>query len=638
MIMVLLSWIYIGLVCMAAGELVLAAAHRLTGVRGILADTVPAAVISGMTFITVYAEIFSLFGGVGAVCHLLLLLFMAVLYVRFPALRKGLGRKLMGIRALAFSYEGLLYLGLILLLAFFASRGTFHTDTNIYHAQAIRLIEEYGTVRGIANIQLHFGYNSAYLVFCAFFTLGWLLPQALHTTTGFLAALLLLYACFGLRRAGSHRRHAADGARVALILYILTNLTGLMSPATDYGTLLVVHYLLCAWLDAAEQAAPETGAAGRSPGNPQHSLQPPARGAEERESALADAKLMSFGMLSVLALFASSMKLSSAPLVLLALWPVVLGIRQHRGRWLLGFTGLGLLCFAPFLIRNVLLSGWLFYPFGALDLFQVVWKVPLPYLQVDAAQIKVWGRCLYDVALLDTPFREWFPIWWEAQQHYAQMLLYADLLSPLLLGISFVMERRAGKRRGRPDGAMVLFLLAASLSLLFWFAEAPFVRYGLAFILTLPLVSAGIFVQTLRRGISGRAAFWKVPGVLVLVCTGICFCAWTDHYAMDGLVFIKHNLTQPYYLAQKPFENRPEGSVILTADGQAAEGGGFDGSVRGEASKEALAALSEGGIEIYYPLENEMNSYYVFPSTAYRFMADRSMPLGERVKDGFRAK
>ena len=62
------------------------------------------------------------------------------------------------------SKEGVVCLIIVLISAFYASRGVFHRDTGIYHAQAIRIIEEYGVIKGIGNFQLHFAYNSsAYL-------------------------------------------------------------------------------------------------------------------------------------------------------------------------------------------------------------------------------------------------------------------------------------------------------------------------------------------------------------------------------------------------------------------------------------------------------------------------------------------
>jgi len=97
-------------------------------------------------------------------------------------------------------FGGGVFLGcFILLIAFFTSRGEFHTDTNIYHAAAIRLYEEYGVLKGAGNLQLHYAYNSAYLAFASIFSLRWLFGQSIHTTTGFLEVIMCLYAFYGLK-------------------------------------------------------------------------------------------------------------------------------------------------------------------------------------------------------------------------------------------------------------------------------------------------------------------------------------------------------------------------------------------------------------------------------------------------------
>lgn len=85
-----------------------------------------------------------------------------------------------------------------------------------------------------------------------------------------------------------------------------------------------------------------------------------------------------------------------------------------------------------------MISGWLLYPFNGIDLFQVEWKIPEEYLLVDANQIKVWGRCLYDVNKIDWPISKWFPLWWEGQERYEKMLLGAVCLGGVLLVIQWM--------------------------------------------------------------------------------------------------------------------------------------------------------------------------------------------------------
>lgn len=89
-----------------------------------------------------------------------------------------------GLAALADVSSGAVFLGRIFLLLLcaadrlFTSRGEFHTDTNIYHAAAIRIYEEYGLVKGIGNLQLHYAYNSSCLAFASIFSMKWLLGSS----------------------------------------------------------------------------------------------------------------------------------------------------------------------------------------------------------------------------------------------------------------------------------------------------------------------------------------------------------------------------------------------------------------------------------------------------------------------------
>ena len=291
MVEVLVSWIYIGFICLLAG----------TAVRGLLSGRFPLSAsahltetaVYGIAAITVFGEFWSLFGGVSAACHLCAVILSCIAVFAVPENRRLFCSLIRRIRRLFFSWQGLFYLITIAVIAYFASRGDFHADTKMYHAQAIRVIEEYGSVRGLANVQLHFGYNSSYLVFCAFFTMSWLVgtAHALHTTTGFLMALFSCYALHGLAGIQRHKRYGADAMKIGMLIYILTELYYAMSPATDYGTMLMVLYLFCAFLDNAETE-------GSSP-----------------------AKTARYGMLSVLALFCVSLKLSAAVCFLIVLCP-----------------------------------------------------------------------------------------------------------------------------------------------------------------------------------------------------------------------------------------------------------------------------------------------------------------------------
>ncbi|MDD6072459.1 MAG: hypothetical protein PUC12_16855, partial [Clostridiales bacterium] len=150
MVVTLLSWIYIAIVCLLIG----------TGVLGIFKKrrfSLIHYLIAGMIGITIYVEYFSIIGKIGCLAHLLMLAAALALGV---IQRKRLAELWKEYFPVVCSWEGFFYLCFVIFIAFFASRGIFHTDTNIYHAQAIRLYEEYGLIKGMGNLQLHFAYNS----------------------------------------------------------------------------------------------------------------------------------------------------------------------------------------------------------------------------------------------------------------------------------------------------------------------------------------------------------------------------------------------------------------------------------------------------------------------------------------------
>lgn len=560
MVIVLISWIYIFLICALIGCGIYSLLTRLFS--DVPEGTLSSYVITGIISITVYTEFFSIFYKIGMTAHIVLL--VAALVCGYLS-RKQLITFYSSNRINIFSWEGFFYLCLFILFAFFTSRGPFHTDTNIYHAQNIRIYEEAGLIKGMANLQLHYGYNSSYLAFASIFSFKWLLPWSLHTTTGFIEAILCVYACHGLKDFNKHKSHIADAGRLAILAYAIVNLTGSISPATDYPTMFLTLYVITAWVNNMENK-----------------------------------KIRSvYALLSVMAVFLATMKLSIAALVVIAVYPAYWLIKNKKWKDVLLYLLLGIIIIAPYLIRNVLISGWLIYPFEGIDLFYVPWKVPLDYLLVDSAQIKVWGRCLYDITKLDMPIQKWLPIWWENQERYAQMLIYANILG-ILLGISNLIYKWIKKIK--IEAALLYIYFGLFTSAFVWLLLAPFIRYGLAFLLAIPLISIGSWLSYIKRG------FQSILTGTIVFCIFLCFSPYIDHYVTDDGVFIKQQLKEPYYMFQKDYDDAETGFYTYN------------------------------GNTIYYSEKGEVNSYHYFPNTCYSGMLERSELIGNSLQEGFKPK
>ncbi len=570
MLVTLLSWLYIAAICLIIGIIVNVALSKLIPTPSFSGEHhfgITGIIVTGIVTLTVYAEFFSIVYKIGALCHGIVLL-AAILGAFF--FRKDIKAVFDQMHGNVTVNKLIIYVGIILTAAFFTSNGKFHTDTGIYHAQAIRMLEEYGVLKGLGNLQLHFAYNSSYLALCALFTLSFILPFPLHTMTGFFMVVFSIYAADGLFDIKSHKRHGGDLARIAILIYSFTNLTGLQSPATDYGTMFMTLYILCAWITYTEER----------------------KYTEDRDNDIAF-----YGYLSVLAIFTVSMKLSAALIVVIAVLPAAKLLKERRFKDFWCFIAVGFFSFLPFMIRNVILSGYLFYPVASIDLFNVVWKIPADYMKVDADQIKVWGRCLFDVRRVDEGITSWFPIWWENKQHYEVMLIYSQLVGAILTAILLAFRIKEKKL----DMAMVLFYAALYLNIIMWLFTAPFIRYGLAFLLLLPLCAVG---DVLDIVVSKRGIVLGVFAALVL----INFCSWVDNYFMDDMVFLKHNLMAGHYVVPVPFD---EGT---------------------------MTTVDMDGLTVYVAGIDEINSYYANPGSCYDFMVERTELIGDSIKEGFKPR
>ena len=246
-----------------------------------------------------------------------------------------------------------------------------------------------------------------------------------------------------------------------------------------------------------------------------------------------------------------------------------------------------------------MISGWLLYPFEYIDIFSPEWKIPKEYLLADANQIKVWGRCLYDITKVDWPISKWLPVWWEHQERYGQMFLGAVVLSIVLQvfvwGIKIVKKQKLSPELG-------VLHLTVWANLLVWFLMAPFIRYGLAFLLAAIMLAIGECISMPRRG------FFSIVTGSLLFCILVSVSPYWDQYITDAGVFVKHGLKEPYYIMQKDYD------------------------------KGDMRSTEINGNLIYYAGEGEINSYHVCPGTCYQPMLERSTLIGDKIEDGFRAK
>lgn len=459
-------------------------------------------VMCGLVCVTVYAQFFSLFAGVGLWANVLLCAACVGIFLRgrqgiFEMIKgclpwgdggaeetgvktcarhlrwrngktEGAGRgKLHGWTGCIKFFAGIV---LFLLFAYGTSRGLLHYDTALYHAQSIRWIEEYGVVKGLGNLHCRLAYNSSSFALSALYSMAFLGGRSYHTAAGYLAFIL---AAGCLRLVDSLRERklcASDFARVMCVYYLVNIFDEMISPASDYFMVLIAFYLVITWLSLAEHG--------------------------ERE-------IFPYALLCVLAVFLLTVKLSAALMILLTVYPACRLVREKRWGQTGIYLGLGFVTALPFLIRNVLLSGWLVYPFTRIDFFNVVWKIPKGVADYDAREIQVWGRGYSDVARYDIQPHEWQPDWFHGLAGSDKVFVIAAFLAFLALFIwaGYCLWRR------RVSFARLTAQCTVALSFLFWLGTSPLMRYGCVYVYLMPaVVFGGIYAVVMDAGT------WKADG------------------------------------------------------------------------------------------------------------------------------
>lgn len=549
MIAIICNWVYVTFVSLGLGLGVSELSNKMFGYRIKRIDSL---LMAGLAIATVYAQIFSLFAGVGMMANILLVVGCILIYVfRGKNLKQCFFTSAEKIKPMHIAVVCLL----VLLWAYFTSRGYMHYDSDLYHAQSIRWIEEYGVVPGLGNLHERFAYNSSFFALSALFSMKFLCGTSMHTMSGFFALVLCITALDITKSWKNKKFLLTDYARVGLIYYLITIMDEVVSPASDYSIMCVIFFIVIKWLDLLE--------------------------ASEKNTA-------PYALLCVLGVYALTLKLTAGLIILLVIKPLYHLIKEKKVKDILIYLFTGLIVSIPWFVRTVIISGWLLYPFPALDLFEFDWEMNATGIELDAAQITTWGRALYDASLVELPITQWFPNWFKTTLSGTEKGLVLGCLMCLIIYLFDFMMAVCKKRREQFDTLLVIGCILLSYS--FWQCSAPLIRYGYAYVLLLDFLMLG---QVLHR------------------------LGWNKMQNIVYFVLLLYGVYKVYAIGQYIYDTRLVQTYVKQADYGTYE----------------MKSYHVGEYVFYYPVSGDRSGYEFFPASTVKMDIELR---GEGLEDGFR--
>ena len=553
MIPVLITWIWILICSYLWGHLAIWIINRI--LRKNVDTTLEFTIILGIGVLAIYAETFSLFSGVGLLANLLMLVVDIFVIVKW---REVL---VIRIKKLTSEKRNVWYVIIIIIFSYISMTYMFEVvtyDTGLYHSQAVQWIEEYGVVPGLGNLHHRFAYNSAIMCLHALFSMKFLFGQQLHCVNGFMLILFTSYAVTSMKFVKNKRIYISDFLRVAFFVYYNMD-TSFSSLGSDLISLCLVIYIVIKYVE----------------------------GIEDNIS-----NIEYYCYLSILALIAVSFKLSVALIVLIVIYPAYMLIKDKNWKLIIKLLSLGVILTLPFLIRNIIISGYIVYPFPKLDLFSFDWKMNKYVCLWDAKEVKSWGQGVCDTNLSPT-FREWFEIWINRQSNANKCLFFASIIISVLLVVISIVNYIEEKDLRKP----VLSVTVLGM-LIYWFAGAPLMRYGIVF----TIIPVLIFVGLLFSMLQSRLKKITIISTLFIICImGIRIFPFVSH-----VINFRISSDIVYYqVGHEPFE---------------------------------FTKAELEGVDIYIPENGDRIGNRAFPSTPYINNLELIELRGNDLSDGFRIK
>lgn len=325
---------------------------------------------------------------------------------------------------------------------------TLMDDTESYHIQMVKWIQEFGTVPGIANLHERFGFNSSWFTSIALFTF----PSEYNFFTA-LNGILSVWFAFHLWSQINilfYKPLLKENALASFFSLFILLFSMLLWPVLrgnastanyDFITSIITVLLFL-------EVFKKNTESGRQfdPG-------------------------FEFFFWPI---YLFTVRIINFPLCILSIYAIACILKQKRIKKLCAYLSLGFVTVIPFLARNVLLSGYPFYPSTYFNWFEVDWKVDETVINELLRFIKYFNRMNTMFQSIEDTQRLTFPGWvfvW-----YRHLFINDKLLTTIglsgFLAATFFFRKYLFRYR-----LQALLYCTIIIQVFLWFVIAPDPRF-----------------------------------------------------------------------------------------------------------------------------------------------------------------
>ena len=315
---------------------------------------------------------------------------------------------------------------------------TMMDDTESYHIQSIKWIQEYGSVPGLVNLHERFGLNSSWFSSVALFSFS------SKTTGGFtvMNSVISVWLCYWFIEKFNQfkKEHNVQAAFAILSVFILSLVIWPLirgNAATTNYDFITTSIVLIFFTEVffSEKISPSI------------------------DWIIWPAYLFTVRQINF-------------PCLLLSLFAFIFFIRQKQTRQLPLAVAYCLLLIVPFLIRSIIIAGYPFYPATYFDFTNVNWKPDPQITERFLEFVKYYNRVsttYFDIEQTKALGSAWVPAWFQHLFPFDKILVLAGFTGILFTGIKLRIQKNNYSKL-IITGIMILWLIS-------WFIIAPDPRF-----------------------------------------------------------------------------------------------------------------------------------------------------------------